>query len=77
MTVHHLAASFLAALDPEERADAERLAEARQDLADAGSGHTGWYAWAALTHDERAASTIEALHWLRAARAISAPRSAT
>lgn len=67
--VHHLTANHLASLDPVERADAERLAEARQELAEAGGGRTGWYAWAGLTEDERAGSTVAALHYLRAARA--------
>jgi hypothetical protein len=55
-------AGFLANLDPAERADAERLAKARHAIA---LGD-----WDELTEHERAGSTIAALHYLRAARAI-------
>lgn len=63
--VHHLTAGFLASLPEFEREDAERLAAARQQLAATGTGRPAWHE---LTDDERATSTMAAVHYIRAAR---------
>lgn len=62
--------SFLDDVDPAEREDAGALALARHDAAwRAGGGH-----WRDLSASERIVKTVEALHWLRAARSIGLAR---
>ncbi len=59
--------ALLDELDPVERQSAEVLALARYDAAWRSGGHRHWRD---LSATERAAVTVEAAHWLRAARAI-------